>query len=239
MPRGVRWAWRESAVAASFSRSGVGRALVYHILGWWSGAAHRWARRFVQGRILALPRLRGGRRQAFAGGFCKGALKTQEGTRKLRDVRSASVRPAHAGLSESPTGGPGGPLEVDGSGRVSRVLSSPRGGATLSLGPHSRAASNGLPGGDWRGSSPRPPIRPFSGWGLPCRTCRQARGALLPHPFTLTAAPRSGGGLLSVALSLALRPVAISHHPDPWSPDFPPRSKLRDGRLGHSRPAAW
>jgi len=30
------------------------------------------------------------------------------------------------------------------------------------------------------------PIRFCSRWGLPCRSCRQARGGLLPHPFTLT-----------------------------------------------------
>ena len=30
------------------------------------------------------------------------------------------------------------------------------------------------------------PIRSCSGRGLPCRPCRQGRGALLPHPFTLT-----------------------------------------------------
>jgi len=29
------------------------------------------------------------------------------------------------------------------------------------------------------------PIRSCSRWGLPCRPCRQVRGALLPHPFTL------------------------------------------------------
>lgn len=27
-------------------------------------------------------------------------------------------------------------------------------------------------------------------WGLPCRHCRQRRGALLPHRFTLTCAPK-------------------------------------------------
>ena len=31
------------------------------------------------------------------------------------------------------------------------------------------------------------PIRSCSRWGLPCRPCCQARGALLPHPFTLAA----------------------------------------------------
>lgn len=30
------------------------------------------------------------------------------------------------------------------------------------------------------------PIRPCSGWGLPCGRCYQNPGALLPHPFTLT-----------------------------------------------------
>src|SRR5207248_424810 len=37
-------------------------------------------------------------------------------------------------------------------------------------------------------------------WGLPCRPCRQDRGALLPHPFDLTRPKASG--MLSVALSL-------------------------------------
>ena len=63
-----------------------------------------------------------------------------------------------------------------------------------------------------------------------CRASRvaPAAGALLPHRFTLTADARkdggsraSGGGLLSVALSRALRPVAVSDHPVLWSPDFP------------------
>ena len=30
------------------------------------------------------------------------------------------------------------------------------------------------------------PIWPYFQWGLPCRTCYQVRGALLPHHFTLT-----------------------------------------------------
>ena len=30
------------------------------------------------------------------------------------------------------------------------------------------------------------PIWSCSRWGLPCRPCCQGRGALLPHPFTLT-----------------------------------------------------
>jgi len=50
---------------------------------------------------------------------------------------------------------------------------------------------------DWPGNrlarvAPRRviPIRSCSRWGLPCRPCRQVRGGLLPHPFTLT--PRTG-----------------------------------------------
>ena len=34
--------------------------------------------------------------------------------------------------------------------------------------------------------------------------------------------PSPRGGLLSVALSLALRPVGVTHHCVLWSPDFPP-----------------
>ena len=55
-----------------------------------------------------------------------------------------------------------------------------------------------------------------------------AAGALLPHRFTLTthtrpvARSRPFGGLLSVALSLASRPVDVIDHPVRWSPDFPP-----------------
>ena len=37
-----------------------------------------------------------------------------------------------------------------------------------------------------RGGHLSPPIWPCSDWGLPCRACRQTRGGLLPHLFTLT-----------------------------------------------------
>ena len=48
------------------------------------------------------------------------------------------------------------------------------------------------------------PMRPCSGWGLPCGCCCQPPGALLPHPFTLACPSCEAiGGLLSVALSLA------------------------------------
>jgi hypothetical protein len=66
------------------------------------------------------------------------------------------------------------------------------------------------------------PIRFCSRWGLPCRPCCQARGGLLPHPFTLAPPahrPRCAngpicrrGGLLSVALSLGSPPPEIIRH---------------------------
>lgn len=57
------------------------------------------------------------------------------------------------------------------------------------------------------------PIRSCSRWGLPCRSCYQLRGALLPHPFTLTCEPRpETGGLLSVALSLGSPPPDVIRH---------------------------
>ena len=61
------------------------------------------------------------------------------------------------------------------------------------------------------------PIRSCSRWGLPCRSCCQSRGGLLPHPFTLAAigpasSRRNRGGLLSVALSLGSPPPAINRH---------------------------
>jgi len=56
--------------------------------------------------------------------------------------------------------------------------------------------------------------------------CYQPRGALLPHPFTLTCAPdrslKAIGGLLSAALSVGSRPPGVTWRPTLWSPDFPP-----------------
>jgi hypothetical protein len=67
-----------------------------------------------------------------------------------------------------------------------------------------------------------PPIWPCSGWGLPCHCCCQQRGGLLPHRFTLTSCGRGlGGGLFSVALSVALRRPGVTWQPTLWSSDFP------------------
>src|SRR5512146_1417908 len=49
-----------------------------------------------------------------------------------------------------------------------------------------------------------------------------ARGALLPHRFTLTTHPEGPfGGLLSVALSVGSRRPGVTWHSALWSPDFP------------------
>lgn len=84
--------------------------------------------------------------------------------------------------------------------------------------------------------SPRTaPIRSCSRWGLPCRSCCQSRGGLLPHPFTLTTTDR--GGLLSVALSLGSPPPAINRHRVSMEPGLssPAAFRLR----GCGRPASW
>ena len=84
---------------------------------------------------------------------------------------------------------------------VSRVLSLREQGMAIHLGRPSPDASCGLPGRR-RGNPPAPsrsptraaPIRPSSRWGLPCRRRCRRRGALLPHPFTLTLLRLGFGG---------------------------------------------
>ncbi len=129
---------------------------------------------------------------------------------------------------------------------ISRVLS-PR---TVSLRTSAGVAAIHLLGGLLRRSSSQPgslgakhaypscerretPIRPCSGWGLPCGCRCRPPGALLPHPFTLACPPtpeeaRAIGGLLSVALSLAPpkgRRRALPATLVSWSPDFPRAQK--------------
>jgi hypothetical protein len=70
----------------------------------------------------------------------------------------------------------------------------------------------------WRGKAPGPVARPHSPiwscsrWGLPCRRRYRNRGALLPHRFTLTAASKDRGGLISVALSLRSLSPGVTRH---------------------------
>jgi len=74
-----------------------------------------------------------------------------------------------------------------GSRPLSRVLS----WAVIPLGCASPRTSSDLPGShvghmSRRLRAARFPIWSCSRWGLPCRACYHARGALLPHHFTLT-----------------------------------------------------
>lgn len=82
------------------------------------------------------------------------------------------------------------------------------------------------------------PIRSCSRRGLPCRSCYQARGGLLPHPFTLPRVEtqavcflwRSPSGHPGRAL-----PAAFS----PWSPDFPRRGPRIASWPRRDRPTVW
>ncbi len=89
-------------------------------------------------------------------------------------------------------------------------------------------ASRDLPGRR-RGNTPVgqvqrvAPIWSCSRWGLPCRPRYRGRGALLPHPFTLTL----GAGARQAVCFLWHFPWGCPRRPltgtvFPWSPDFPP-----------------
>ena len=77
-------------------------------------------------------------------------------------------------------------------------------------------------------TGPVAPIRSCSRWGLPCRRRCRLRGALLPHPFTLT---RTGDRSLRRAVCFLWRYPwgrprrTLSGTVFPWSPDFPPCSR--------------
>ncbi len=105
---------------------------------------------------------------------------------------------------------------------ISRVLS----WTIIHLGQMSPSASSNLP----RNSAGRTlcsSIWSCSRWGLPCHFCCQKRGALLPHPFTLTDLPKQTGGILSVALAVGSRLPGVTWHLTLWSPDFPRPSYCR------------
>ncbi len=128
--------------------------------------------------------------------------------------------------------------------------------ATIPLGPVSPPASSDLPERPGRKPPSKValrtvPIRSCSRWGLPCRPCYQARGGLLPHPFTLTppvfrSAPSHQGlwfsstsvrpkyrrgGLLSVALSLGLPPPGVTRHRVFVEPGLSSSAAFRHWRL--------
>ncbi len=111
-----------------------------------------------------------------------------------------------------------------GSRPISRVLS----WATIHLGCASPLISSDLPGSS-RGPQVQTRGSRTSLFGLApggvylAVACCHRRGALLPHPFTLTCRRIADiGGLLSVALSVGSRPPGVTWHPALWSPDFPP-----------------
>ncbi|RKQ71727.1 hypothetical protein DES40_1055 [Litorimonas taeanensis] len=76
------------------------------------------------------------------------------------------------------------------------------------------------------------PIWFCSGWGLPCKACCHAHGALLPHPFSFSRAffinENCTSSLLSVALSLGSPPPAINRHPIAVEPGLSSDLKTRD-----------
>jgi hypothetical protein len=77
------------------------------------------------------------------------------------------------------------------------------------------------------------PIRSCSRRGLPCLERRRPSGALLPHPFTLAAGPKDGGGLLSVALSLGSPPPDLIRRRVSVEPG------LSSARESSGHPAGW
>ena len=128
---------------------------------------------------------------------------------------------------------------------VSRVLSAPCGVGRPFLWDAHCCAPRATNPGDGAGMPPRhqfpdppaAPIRSCSRWGLPCRPCRQGRGALLPHRFTLAhgaKAARAVCFLWHFPWGRPRRPLAGIVFP--WSPDFPPPGGYPPGS---GRPAVW
>ena len=82
------------------------------------------------------------------------------------------------------------------------------------------------------------PIWSCSRWGLPCRSRCRLRGALLPHPFTLTRGP--GGPKQAVCFLWHFpwgRPRrALPGTVFPWSPDFPLPALRRTAAIRPSDP---
>ena len=145
-------------------------------------------------------------------------------------------------------GAVGGALPRKNAGRpVSRVLSAaPRGGGWPFIWDACRHAPRATNPDGGAGNTPCParagravPIRSCSGRGLPCRSRRRERGALLPHPFTLAALhPDQRTPCRGVHVRKARRSAFCGAFPEvrrnrlprralpgalfPWSPDFPP-----------------
>ena len=158
---------------------------------------------------------------------------------------AVEARKRLGGLSSLPAGGKGWkrlPRDASCRGRaISRILFPEGGGDHFSGTPLARRLERPTrkSRGAGRSSSAGAlsfPIWSFSDRGLPCPPCHHVGGELLPHRFTLACVARATiGGLLSVALSVALRPVDVIHRSALRSPDFPqaasgPRSPRRPAR---------
>ena len=83
------------------------------------------------------------------------------------------------------------------------------------------------------------PIGSCSRWGLPCRRRRRRRGALLPHPFTLTrqAVRRCRAVCFLWHFPWGRPRRALPGTVSPWSPDFPPPGWFPVPEGGH--PTVW
>ena len=130
-------------------------------------------------------------------------------------------------------------------GRADKPGSVPltRRAATIHLGPPLPTGSNGLPTGQGKRTASR-----RSEERLPCLFGLSPGGVYRARPVTGPAVgsyptvsplpvPRGAiGGLFSVALSLTLRSVGVTHHPALRSPDFPRRKRVRRDRLALPAP---
>jgi len=108
--------------------------------------------------------------------------------------------------------------------------------AAISLGCRLPGTSSSLPGDPLRDGQPRA-RRPCGVGQIPCLALLpmgfaepdRSPGLLVSSYLTVSPLPALGGpragGLLSVALSLTLRPVGVTHHRALRSPDFPPAPK--------------
>src|SRR5882724_5097576 len=87
----------------------------------------------------------------------------------------------------------------------------------IPLGRRLLAVSSSLPGSRNEPDRLMLPVWPCTGWGLPSQASRPACWCALTAPFhpyrLLPREDEASGGLLSVALSLILRPVDVIHHP--------------------------
>ena len=103
--------------------------------------------------------------------------------------------------------------------------------ATISLGSALLRTSSDLPAGTWSRRNQRSPhIWSCCRWGLPCHACHHARGALLPHHFTLTRQRRA------VSFCCTFRRVAPpGRYPAPCPAQFGLSSSLGSKPAGRGR----